>query len=216
MNKLFIVVFALLLSGSANSQIKALTEDGREVVLFENGTWKFKSDSINTTSATSTDTIVTNPNSYKKTTAASFLIKSKIFNVGVYMNPEKWTYSLPKPNETTPEYRFFAKSQNGYAMMLTEKTEIPLEKWPYIALINAQKAAVDAQIVKSEYRTVNGVSLVCVQLKGTIQGIKFVYLGYYYSNKNGSVQFLTYTSESLFEQSKKELEDFLNGFIVTP
>jgi hypothetical protein len=52
-----------------------------------------------------------------------------------------------------------------------------------------------------------------LQMTGTIQGIKFTYFGYYYSNANGTIQFLTYTSDNLFSSYQKDIEEFLNGLV---
>ena len=53
-----------------------------------------------------------------------------------------------------------------------------------------------------------------MEMKGTLQGIKFMYLGYYYSDDSGSTQFLAYTGSSLVGKYKSEINDFLNGFVV--
>jgi len=45
-------------------------------------------------------------------------------------------------------------------------------------------------------------------------GIKFIYLGYYYSSPKGTIQLLTYTSSNLLDEYKKDLKEFLNSFIV--
>jgi hypothetical protein len=72
----------------------------------------------------------------------------------------------------------------------------------------------DARIVRQEYRMVNNKKVLCLELHGTIQDIKFVFMGYYYTNENGTLQLVGYTSEKLFEQDKKQLEELLNGFTV--
>jgi hypothetical protein len=51
-------------------------------------------------------------------------------------------------------------------------------------------------------------------MEGTIQGIKFVYLGYYYSDKHGSIQFITYTSKNLLKDYRADMETLLNGFVL--
>ena len=45
--------------------------------------------------------------------------------------------------------------------------------------------------------------------------VKVAYLGYYYSYENGSLQFLSYTSQSLYKEFKDELETLLNGLEVS-
>ena len=45
------------------------------------------------------------------------------------------------------------------------------------------------------------------------QVIKFVYLGYYFSNENGTIQLVSYTNQKLYAESRKELESLINGFV---
>jgi hypothetical protein len=212
MNKLFLILCLLTISNTVTSQIKALTDTGREVILLYNGTWKY-SDDNSRTNAASTDSLTTNKTKFIKTSQATFLVKSTNFNVGVFMNPTKWTFAVHKDNEKNPEYRFNLKSGEGYAMMVTEKTQINLESMRQIALLNAQKASVDVKETSAEYRIVNNNKILCLKFQGTIQGIKFVYFGYYYSNSNGTVQLLSYSSQQYFDSYQKELENFLNGFV---
>jgi hypothetical protein len=211
MIRLFIILFQLLIFSSLKSQIKALTENGREVQLNDNGTWQYTSTDNDSNNS---DSLVTNPISFHTTPGATFLVKSNVFNVGVYLNHNKWIFEPHKSSEVNPEYRFESKLHNGYAMMLTEVTEINLENMKGIALHNAQKAASDAKLTHSEYRIVNNKKVLCLTIKGTLEGIKFVYFGYYYSNPNGTIQIVAYGSENMFKESFKEWEDFLNGFIV--
>src|SRR5882757_7906293 len=119
MNRFFLILCILTISNISKSQTKALTENGREVILFENGTWKYSGDSSNKT-LTPIDSLTINKNKFAKTTGATFLVKSKIFNIGVFINPAKWTFSSHKDNEKNPEYRFSLKSGEGYVMMITE------------------------------------------------------------------------------------------------
>jgi hypothetical protein len=49
-----------------------------------------------------------------------------------------------------------------------------------------------------------------MEMLGTIQGVKFKYLGYYYSDDSGSTQYLTYTGANLVEKYQTDIENFLN------
>ncbi len=66
-----------------------------------------------------------------------------------------------------------------------------------VALQNAKKSDSDAKITQQEYRIVNGNKVIYQELEGTIQGIHFKYLGYYYSDKSGSTQYIVYTGANL-------------------
>lgn len=208
----FIVLAIFLVAYSANAQQKALTETGREVTLFDNGTWKYSGDSTSENSVT--DSIKFNPDKFVKNPKATFAVKSNTVNVGVYINTATVTFNPHKENEVIPEYYFLAKSSNFYGMLITEKTTLPLENFKEFVLGNAAKASLDARVTQIEYRTVNNKKVLFMEMRATIKGMKLVYMGYYYSDEGGSVQCLTYTNQSLYDANKKSMEDFLNGFTV--
>ena len=99
-------------------------------------------------------------------------------------------------------------------MAITEQITVPMSSLKNIALINGRNAAPDIKVTKEEYRSVNGQQVLMLQLTGTIQGIKFVYFGYYFSGENGTVQLLSYTSQSLFNKYEADMEKFLNGLVM--
>jgi hypothetical protein len=210
MNKLILIGLFLIIAASSKAQINALTENGKQVTLYSNGTWKYSSDST----ANNSDSIKVNPVKFSKSASATFLVKSNTVDIGVYINPAKWTFNPHKENEVVPEYRFSLKTGTGQAMVATEKTPINLENMRNIALINAQKAALDAKITRQEYRMVNNKKVLYLEMSGTIQGIKIRYMGYYFSDEHGTTQLLTFTSTALYPQAKQELETFLNGLVV--
>lgn len=214
MRLIIFLLFSLFLCSinSVKSQTKALTENGKEVILYDDGTWKYSPDSSNANQDTP-DTITVNPLKFYKSSAAKFLVKSNIINMGVYIDPSKWTFISHTGNEVNPEYRFESKSKNGYVFLISEKTSIDIDKLLNVALINAQHASADATITNSEYRTVNNKKILCIHMKATVEGIKFIYEYYDYSNENGTVQLVGYTTEKLYDSEKKELEECLNGLV---
>ena len=60
---------------------------------------------------------------------------------------------------------------------------------------------------------VNKKKVLALNFTATINGIDFTYLGYYYSNANGTVQMLSFSSAQVFDDSKQEMEGLLNGLI---
>lgn len=204
--KFVFALLALFLALPAVSQIKAITETGDEVLLHNDGTWVYLS-------APDNNALEMNERSFEKPDNASFLVKSKITGTGIWLDPKDWTFSKAGENEDA-EYFFEKKGEDLYGMLISERTEIPLETMKVIAFENAKSAAPDISIEKQEYRMVNGLKVMLLQMTGTIQGIRFTYYSYYYSDKGGTTQFITYTSENLFKDYKKQMEDMLNGFIL--
>jgi hypothetical protein len=188
------------------AQKKARTETGEDVFLFEDGTWKFAQE----VSDQPTE-IPSNPKQYEKNPKSTLLLKSTRLKVGIWLDAKKWTYSDSKSNEDA-EFEFQMKDSDLYAMLITEKIEIPLTTLRNIALENGRAVAPDLRIIKEEYRTVNGLRVLLLQMDGTMQGIKITYYGYYYSSADGTIQFITYTSQSLFHEYLPECENLLNGF----
>lgn len=206
------VIFLItIIHSTLFSQINAVTENGEQVILNNDGTWKYTN--IPKETQETNVVIPTNPAIFSKKATNSFLLKSTRTKIGVWLDSKKWKFNKATNNESA-EYELQYKDGDLYAMLITEKIEIPLESLKTIALENAISVAPDAKVVKEEYRMVNGNKVLMLQMNGTTQGIKFSYYGYYYSNENGTVQFVTYTSQNLINQYKSICEDILNGLVI--
>ncbi|QCK15315.1 hypothetical protein [Mangrovivirga cuniculi] len=205
LNTFFLLL--LISAVSAFAQKNAITEFGEEVVLFEDGSWEY----VNKEDATKNE-IPENPKQFKRDKESSFLLKSKNLDVGFYVDPKSWTFKKANENEEA-EYEFESKDGNLYGMVISEKIEIPLITLKNIALENARSAAPDAKIIKEEYRNVNGLKVLHMQINGTMQGIKFSYYGYYYSDESGTVQYITFTAQNLLDIYKDKCEKLLNGLV---
>lgn len=190
----------------SNAQTPAVTENGDEVILYDNGTWKY----IREPEQRDPDM---NPTPFSKSDNATFQVKSKKIPVSIWINPKKWAFQKSDPNDAS-EFEFTLKNEEAHGMLISEKIEIPLQTLKQIAFENAKEAAPDIQIVKEEYRTINNTKMLCMQMEGTIQGITFTYFGYYFANENGTLQFLTYTSKNLLSTYYEEMENLLNGLVI--
>ncbi len=208
MKKLTIILLAALFPFLCLAEQKAITDTGDEVILYDDGTWSY----INKETGAK-KSIPTNDLEFNKGENLTFLLKSKKNDVGLWINPKKWSFKKSASNEDA-EYELQLKGQDLYGMIITEKMSIPLETLVDVALENARGVAPDIAVVHKEYRMVNGNKVIQMQMNGTLQGIKVVYFGYYFSNEKGSTQVLAYTSQGLFEGFRKETVDYLNGFIV--
>ena len=96
---------------------------------------------------------------------------------------------------------------------LNSKVKMPMG-WLLPKELNAKSIAPDIKVVMEEYRIINGKKVFCMQMNGTTQGVKFSYFGYYYAYEHGTIQFITYTSQSLLNEYKPDMEELLNGFTI--
>ena len=191
------------------------TEKGDKVNLYEEGKWEYaKQDSSILTTSKNTDTSTTlNENKFTKDKSASYLVKSKKLKVGVYINPEKWGFTNGGINESA-EFNFSQKEFDVLASLITERISINLGDMAELIFQNAKNQSDDVEIIKKEYRIVNGVKMLCLQMKMTIKGIKYIYFTYNFSNKDGAVQLTCLTNAYLFDKNYKLIENFLNGLVM--
>lgn len=99
-------------------------------------------------------------------------------------------------------------------MTVAERVTYPIQMLRNIALKNAKEVAEQVSIVKEETRKVNGVDVLMLQIEGVIEGLSFIYYGYYYVGKEGSVQVIAYTAKQLFGEYFADFEEALNGFVL--
>jgi hypothetical protein len=208
---LFIGLSLVINLHSIFGQIKALTENGDEVVLFSDGSWLYK-DSTEKTDKISVN-VKENSQIFSKSTAANFLIKSKKNNYAFWVDKSKYSFKKAEGN-LDAEYEIQIKDKDAYALIISEEIEVPLENLVNIALQNAQVLDPNMKVVEKEYRIVNGLKLLMMKMEGVYEGIPLVYFGYYHSSTNGTLQYISYTSQKLFQKYKIELETLLNGMVL--
>ena len=211
LNKNLIIVTALILLFSKFSiaQKTAITDTGQEVTLYKNGTWEYVN--LQDSSIFKLDTNLVH---FQKESKATFLLKSKVNDCGIFLNPKKWKFKNSTINEAA-EYGIWSIDGSIQALILNEVIEIPLATLSKLALKNARRATEGSIIVENqEFRVVNEVSVLCTKMIGYVNGVKYNYIGYYFSNQNGSTQIVCYTSQKMFPEKEIEMESLLNGFVV--
>ena len=206
MRKLLVLIL-LVSTASYSASLKGITETGDEVLLKDDGTWSYLNPS-------EVEPEITELNSKKftKLLKNSFAVKSKKNKSEVWIDAKRWSFEKSQSGAT--EYEFELKGEDVYAMMINESIEMELESLANVAFENAREAAPDTKIIHKEYRYVNGKKMIFLQMNGTMSGMKFSYLGYYYSNSSGITQLIAYTGTALVDKYRSDMEDFLNGLMI--
>lgn len=188
-----------LLAVAAQAQEVATTASGKQITVFPDGTWK----ALPVSPATATSRPV----------GAISKLEVNRGRSAVYYDPNKWKL---QNEEEGGRSKFQHADGDGYAIVIAERVGMSIDVLKNIALQNAQAVAPDAIIVSEEPRKVNGADLVMLHLEGTMSGIPFTYLGYYYTGEHGTIQVITFTGRNLFAEFRSDFEEFLNGFVVKP
>jgi hypothetical protein len=190
---------------SAQSSIGATTDDGRKVLLSQDGTWKY--------APAASDQKDASVASFEKGGKATEVLSINKGMASVSYDPNLWKATNQEdPTKTT----FTHKSGDAYAMVIGERIESTLDGLKELALANARKAASSLTILKEEKRLVNGSAVLYLKFEPTIQGITFIFEGYYYAGPAGTIQLLTYTGKNLLGEYESDMLDFLNGFEIAP
>ncbi|ASK31999.1 hypothetical protein CEY12_18660 [Chryseobacterium sp. T16E-39] len=209
--KKIILSLSLIFSFSVKSQIKALTEDGKEVILFDNKTWKFVNDSDEKT----LETISTNDQPFERSKDASFLIKSRKLDAGLYFNPKIWKITKSPFNSPSIEYVFTNNaSPTVFGVFTTENAPIQtLKNLKEIIISGIQKNADYFRLKESEYRTVNNIKVLYLAYSANAKGIDFEYISNLYLTPEGYCSISSYTYGNKYEENKKVMADFINGLV---
>jgi hypothetical protein len=190
---------------ASNQNLRAVTQDGRFVVLQPNGTWKYVEEPKAGSAAS--------PPAPVRPPGATMLLAGRQVPYGIWIDQSRWRLTDPKQNMAA-EHEFAHASGQAGALIVSEPTRITPESWKQIVINNARREAPDARITREEKKTVNGVPVLLLQSEGTGSLGPFVYYGYYYTGPRGAVQVVTYTFAGTFEQYRADLTAFLDGFVV--
>jgi hypothetical protein len=201
----------LLVSSICFAGQKAVTDSGEVVILNEDGSWRYENQSRSGQSDTK---IPTNNTRFSKPKASSFQLKSKATNLGLWINTEKWKFAKKGSLNSDAEFELQHRKLDLYGIVITEAVEIKLENLAEIALSTMQDSMDNLIAVTKEYRVVNDQKVIYMEANALVSGMKATYLGYYYSNSQGSYQVLVYTGTNLVDKYRSEIYDLLNGFVV--
>jgi hypothetical protein len=167
MKQIFLLSLSVVLFLNLFCQVKATTESGTKVTLYEDGTWIYTDSLKNDIEGkikkeNSNDSIAA---IYKKPAANTVSLVSKINKTGIWYNPKEWRLSETKFSESS-EYNLIAKSSDGYAMIINEKIELSYDLMKMAVLKNAQRLDKEMKITSERYIMVNGVKILNIIAAG--------------------------------------------------
>jgi hypothetical protein len=179
--------------------LRAITQDGKLVILNSDGTWRYADETPRRSDVPKLNV----PAAFKRP------VELGRGTYIVLLDEKKWR--INKKEQEPGRFTFNHATGDVYAMSITERIAVPMETLKKIAIDNAREAAPDARVIVEERRRINGLDVLCMQIEGTLNGISFTYYGYYHSNDKGTVQLLGYTATNLFDEYRAELTDLLSG-----
>lgn len=133
-------------------------------------------------------------------------------NYSIEYDESKWAYD---PDiEGDHEFAFVHRDGDVYAMIIAERLPISAEMLKQVVTTNFQAGAKDFRLIRQEHRTVAGQDVLHLTMSGSVDDVRLVHDGYYYTGEAGTIQVVTVTGANLYEHYKQDMTDFLNGFRV--
>ncbi|NOQ35092.1 MAG: hypothetical protein GQ569_04265 [Methylococcaceae bacterium] len=191
----FILMLFISLSLQADESTNAVTEDGRNVILYSDGTWAFRQEMPQL-----------------RPQKANKSLKGKRGAYEVFYNDKLWKQG--NAGNEDAEIQLQHNNGDGYAMIIFERIPVPLENLKKLALENVRSVASNVEIAGEERKLVNGYEMMVLRINGAIEGIPFSYLNYYASGDWGTIQFVTYTATVLMPEYETDFLDLLNGLTI--
>jgi len=189
-------------------EIRAKTNDGKFVILRDDGTWIYEPGPKKAAPKKDVEKFEKDPKSIEA-------YKGKRDKFTLYLIPGRWTQK-ETPSSPDAEVQFAHQDGDVFGMVIAERVEMPVETLKQVAVGRVQKLDKDFKIVEEGKRIVNGRQVLFLIMDANIKGIPLTYFVYYYAGPEGSIQVLTFTGQSLFKEYKQDMEVFLNGFQLAP
>lgn len=212
---------SILQTLTLQGQVKAYTEYGDTIYVYDNGTWSFEledfteneiTDGFNEDEYLVIDTIheaqLLSPTATKE-------VSTNINQFTFKYDHEIWKRVPPGEYNDEAEFAFKYRNKDIWCIIITEETEITKEAILKIAR-NTLEENLNHKIdvLKTEERSVNGYSILRGALETENAGVKLVFDSYYYSDERGTTQITTWTSTNLWKKYENEIINFLNGIVI--
>lgn len=197
MKKVWFATLLTVLFGTgalaADKNLRAITEDGRKVILRTDGQWIFD---------TTQDKAIPRASNVYQTNVPGFSL--------TYDNT-KWK---PQPSDTKGMQVFRHTTYPLFSMAISDEMPATVEAMKSVALYHAKKADPNAKIITEEMRKIGEKDILTLKFMAKIENLPFFYYGNYYANQSGNVQVVCYTSQQLFHKYENECQQFIDGLKI--
>lgn len=183
---------------AAAQDLKAITEDGRRVLLSPDGRWRLDP---------SPAALVPAPGLPQSP------FQTAVRRYKVAYDTSKWTLT---PAADEPGKRVFRhKTAPVFGLVIAEALPVSSDLVRNIMIYNARKASGQEPTVLIDRATeVQGKPVGFLRFVANLQGVDFLFTAHYHGSDDGNVQVACYTAQSLFHRYEAECQEFIAGLRV--
>jgi len=181
----------------AADNLKAITEDGRRVILAPDGRWTFDS----------------NQASARPSGGDSpFRPTVKAFSVDV--DTAKWGLVPAEPGDGANKRSFRHRTLPLYAMVISDEIPTTTEVVRNAIISNATSAGADPKVLSEEIKPLRGKDVGALRMLVSRGGLDFVFATRYYGDPRGNIQLMCWTGQAIFFKYQADCQGFVDGLVI--
>jgi len=138
------------------------------------------------------------------------IVTGKHGTYSIEFDPSTWLLQREVSN-TDAEYEFHHDNGDAYAILIYERTPIPLNMLETAVIENLESVASDLKVLSRETIQLDYKPILSMQYEATIMTVPFVYHAYLSSGEEGTLQFITVASKYLFDEYQYDCQSLLRG-----
>jgi len=146
--------------------------------------------------------------------SAESIVTGEYGTYSIEYDPSTWVLQREVSN-TDAEYEFHHDNGDAYAILIYERTPIPLNMLETAVIENLGSVASDVKVLSRETIQLNDKPILSMQYEATIKAIPLVYHAYLSSGEHGTIQFITFTSKYLFDEYQHDCQSLLCGLSLS-
>lgn len=182
----------------AAQDIRAITEDGRKVLLSPDGSWR-----IDTSLPTAPPAL-----------DAGSPYQPSVKKFSVRFNPSEWSLMAKRDDESVTKRVFQHKTLPIYGMVISDEIPTTNDALKNVVISNAKSAGSSMTVLLDETQEISGKSVGLIRFAASSKGYEFVFSTAYYGDGDGNIQVACYTVQPLFFKYQGECQKFLSGLTI--
>ena len=181
--------------------MRAVTEDGRKVLLAPDGKWRFDLKArVASTGSSATDS--TSP------------YQTAVKRFSLAFNQDDWTLLPKREGDAVNKRTFQHKRFPIFGMVISDEMPATTDAMKNAILYNASSAGATTTTLLDQTKKLGDRQIGELRMTALMKGIEFVFSTYYYADEDGNIQVMCYTGQSLFHKYQGECEKFLSGLAL--
>lgn len=139
--------------------------------------------------------------------------RGRIVPYEIWIDEKTWIKE-EEPFNPGSEMAFRLKNQSVFASVFSKNARFDLAKSRDLIIKDQQGDLRNPTIITETMRIVNGNVVVMIHWKGLLSSKSTDFLSYVYSGPFGTVMIHVFTPSEVYENSRLEMEKFLNGLVL--